>query len=183
MNVFFILFLSDRTSVATKRSSLGSSKGSPPACPPQVSPRRGSRKVSGEGAAPAPGISSMVSVLHLEVAEHGRQCLPPQSHLRRKMTSLGLNNSSLVSESLFSPSLHYKVCSVMSNSLWLLHRIPPHSSVHGISQARILEWVAISFSRRTWPNSGVMVRKKRDRTSKREQEIKPKKETINQRLR
>ena len=24
---------------------------------------------------------------------------------------------------------------------------PPESSVHGISQARILEWVAISFSR------------------------------------
>ena len=24
---------------------------------------------------------------------------------------------------------------------------PPDSSVHGISQARILEWVAISFSR------------------------------------
>ena len=109
---FFILFLSDSTSVATKRSSLGSPKGSPPACPPQVSSRRGSPKVSGEGAAPTPGISSMVSVLHLEVAEHGRQCLPRQSHLRRKMTSLGLNNSSLVSESLFSPSLHYKACSV-----------------------------------------------------------------------
>ena len=28
---------------------------------------------------------------------------------------------------------------------------PPGSSVHGISQARILEWVAISFSRdQTW---------------------------------
>ena len=31
---------------------------------------------------------------------------------------------------------------------------PPGSSVHGIFQARILEWVAISFSRRTsWPRS------------------------------
>ena len=29
---------------------------------------------------------------------------------------------------------------------------PPGSSVHGISQARILEWVALSYSRRsTWP--------------------------------
>ena len=28
-----------------------------------------------------------------------------------------------------------------------MNRIPPGSSVHGISQARILEWVAISFSR------------------------------------
>ena len=24
---------------------------------------------------------------------------------------------------------------------------PPHSSIHGISQARVLEWIAISFSR------------------------------------
>ena len=186
---FFILFLSDSTSVATKRSSLGSPKGSPPACPSQVSPRRGSPKVSGEGAAPTPGISSMVSVLHLEVAEHGRQCLPPQSHLRRKMTSLGLNNSSLVSESLFSPSLHYKACSVAQSRSTLCDPCTASrhgSSVHGISQARVLEWVAISFSWQTWPNSGVMVRrdgnKQRDGTSKREQEIEPQKEAINQRL-
>ena len=37
---------------------------------------------------------------------------------------------------------------VMSDSLWL-HGLgsPPGSSVHGIFQARILEWVAIPFSR------------------------------------
>ena len=38
-----------------------------------------------------------------------------------------------------------------SNIVWLfcdpLDYIPPDSSVHGILQARILEWVAISFSR------------------------------------
>ena len=34
----------------------------------------------------------------------------------------------------------------MSDSLWP-HEILPGSSVHGISQTRILEWVAISFSR------------------------------------
>ena len=42
---------------------------------------------------------------------------------------------------------------VMSSSLWPhgLYR-PPGSSVHGILQARILEWVAISFSRESfWP--------------------------------
>ena len=32
-------------------------------------------------------------------------------------------------------------CSVMSNSLW------PHGIVHGILQARILEWVAVPFCR------------------------------------
>ena len=33
---------------------------------------------------------------------------------------------------------------------------PPGSSVHGILQARILEWVAIPFSRRSsWPRAGI----------------------------
>ena len=36
-------------------------------------------------------------------------------------------------------------CSIVSDSLWPPG--PPGSSIHGISQARILEWVAISFSR------------------------------------
>ena len=36
------------------------------------------------------------------------------------------------------------------------HRLysPPGSSVHGILQARILEWVAIPFSRRIFPTQG-----------------------------
>ena len=38
--------------------------------------------------------------------------------------------------------------SVMSNSLWPHGCSPPGSSVHGILQARILEWFSISFSRR-----------------------------------
>ena len=32
---------------------------------------------------------------------------------------------------------------------------PPGSSVYGISQARILEWVAISFSRGIFPTQGL----------------------------
>ena len=36
---------------------------------------------------------------------------------------------------------------VMSDSCDTMECGPPGSSVHGISQARILEWVAISFSR------------------------------------
>ena len=48
-------------------------------------------------------------------------------------------------------------CSVVSDSLWShdLRRSrgsPPGSSVHGILQARILEWVAIPFTRgSSWP--------------------------------
>ena len=36
---------------------------------------------------------------------------------------------------------------VMSDCLWPMDSSPPDSSVHGILQARILEWVAISFFR------------------------------------
>ena len=38
-------------------------------------------------------------------------------------------------------------CQVISDSCDLVDCRPPGSSVHGISQARILEWVAISFCR------------------------------------
>ena len=42
--------------------------------------------------------------------------------------------------------------SVMSDSLRPVDCSPPSSSVHGILQARILEWLAISFSRgSSWP--------------------------------
>ena len=40
--------------------------------------------------------------------------------------------------------------SVVSNSCNPMDSSPPGSFVHGISQARILEWVAISFSRDFW---------------------------------
>jgi len=39
------------------------------------------------------------------------------------------------------------MCSVMANSLGPMDYSQPGSSVHGLFQARILEWVAISFSR------------------------------------
>ena len=39
------------------------------------------------------------------------------------------------------------VCSIMSDFLQAMDSSPPGSSVHGILKARILEWVAISYSR------------------------------------
>ena len=43
------------------------------------------------------------------------------------------------------------VASVMSDSLWLVDCSPPGSSVHGILQDKILEWVAVSsFNRSSW---------------------------------
>ena len=48
--------------------------------------------------------------------------------------------------------------SVMSNSLHPLDCSPPGSSIRGIFQARVLEWVAISFSRgSSWPRDWTQV--------------------------
>ena len=45
--------------------------------------------------------------------------------------------------------------SVVSDSLWPMGCSWPGSSVHGIFQANILDWVAISFSRgSSWPSPG-----------------------------
>ena len=57
---------------------------------------------------------------------------------------------SLTRELRSSKTCVWRGCSVTQTCLtfWdLLDCTPPGSSVHGISQARILEWVAISFSR------------------------------------
>jgi len=48
--------------------------------------------------------------------------------------------------------------SVISDSLQSLDCSPPGSSVHGILQARILEWVAIPFSRGSfWPKDQICI--------------------------
>ena len=48
--------------------------------------------------------------------------------------------------------------SVMSDSLLPVDCSPSSSSVHGILQARILEWVAVSFSRgSSWPRDRTQV--------------------------
>ena len=47
---------------------------------------------------------------------------------------------------------------VVSHSLWPMDCSLPGSSIHGIFQARILEWVAIPFSRRSsWPRDWTWV--------------------------
>ena len=45
-------------------------------------------------------------------------------------------------------------CSVESNSVDPVDGSHPGSSIHGILQARILEWVAIPFSRGIFPTQG-----------------------------
>ena len=51
-------------------------------------------------------------------------------------------------------TLYHLICEVAQSCLTLWDPMdcsPPGSSVHGIFQARILEWVAISYSRRSSP--------------------------------
>ena len=60
---------------------------------------------------------------------------------------------------LSSPNMSFTLsCLVMSDSLWPMDCSTPGSSVHGISQARILESVAVSFSRgSSWPRDRTCV--------------------------
>ena len=54
------------------------------------------------------------------------------------------------------PHVCVLICSVVSDSLRLHDCSPPGSSVHGIFQARVLEWVAISSSKgSSWPRIGL----------------------------
>ena len=56
----------------------------------------------------------------------------------------------MVEEVSFVPKLCMYLCAQLVSSVWLCNPIDcslPGSSVHGILQARILEWVSISFSR------------------------------------
>ena len=71
--------------------------------------------------------------------------------------SCGLENS-ISNKTLLDPISHYNgsMCAKSLQSCLTLcdpvHCSPPASSIHGIFQARILEWVAISFSRGpSWP--------------------------------
>ena len=57
-----------------------------------------------------------------------------------------------------SSYLYMHVCSVVSNSLWPVDCSPPGSSVHGILQARILEWVAVPASGgSSWPRDWICI--------------------------
>ena len=60
----------------------------------------------------------------------------------------------LITLLLFPYCMHAKVASVMSNSLQPMDCSPPGSSVHGILQARILEWVANALLQGIFPAQG-----------------------------
>ena len=74
--------------------------------------------------------------------------LGPEDPLEKEMATL---SSTLSTKAFTHTHIMYVVVVLVTKScLTLCHYMdysPPFSSVHGIIQARILEWVAISFSR------------------------------------
>ena len=84
----------------------------------------------------------------------GQQSHPPRSSREHLHTQALLNNN----PSFLGSISHEKQCLVAQLCLTLCDHMdcrPPGSSVHGISQERILEWVAISFSREDLPDPGI----------------------------
>ena len=79
--------------------------------------------------------------------------MPEESHGQRSLAgySLGLQRWALTNLSPISPRKSVKVKVLVAQScptLWdPMDCSPPDSSIHGILQARIQEWLAISFSR------------------------------------
>ena len=118
----------------------------PPLCPPENSKRKGT--VSRES---LPGLAEK---WHDSL---GWQRDFPTLHLQSVcLKSLASNLALTLSKSWSSCcclvlKLHLTLCDPMNCSL-------PGSSVHGISQARILEWIAISFSRESsWPRDWTLI--------------------------
>ena len=84
--------------------------------------------------------------------------------LKRQITSFQIisNWNELPEGTIFNTDIYIHVCvSVPQLCLTLCDPMdcnPPGSSVHGILQARILEWVAISFSKgSSWPGDWTQV--------------------------
>ena len=84
---------------------------------------------------------SVLCHLHVLPLEPGRVTIAPTS------APLSLFFKVIISHSSLSFALAVQSLSHVQHFCDSMDCSPPGSSVHGISQARILEWVAISFSR------------------------------------
>ena len=73
-----------------------------------------------------------------------------------QLKSNNLSHSPLAGSTVLVPEAlswcQGQVCRVSHSVMWLSS--PPGSSVHGILRARILEWVAISYSKVSFPTQG-----------------------------
>ena len=83
-------------------------------------------------------------------------CATPETAAHQAPPSLGFSRQEHWSELPFTSPMHEKMksesevaqsCLTPSNPM---DCSPPGSSIHGIFQARVLEWVAIAFSDSQW---------------------------------
>ena len=88
-----------------------------------------------------------------------------KEHIKQTTTIL-FNSNKTHLQFKFGPKgyqlLTYNTCALLLSHVWLffdpMGRGWPGSSIHRISQARILEWVAMSFSRgSSWPRDQIWV--------------------------
>ena len=98
--------------------------------------------------------------IHLPLPDGGPMCLSGWSQVELTTERREWNIPPGLPQHL--AMLHCCCCCLDSKScltLWdPMGCSPPGSSVHGISQARTLEWVAISFSRvSSWPRDGAHI--------------------------
>ena len=100
------------------------------------------------------GLHVYIHQMHFTVQQKLTQkCkqLYPNEFFKKPLVRKNVSNLDVLKTQCFSYVL-VVCCSVVSDSMWPVDCSPPGSSVHGILQARILEWVAISFSRgSSWP--------------------------------
>ena len=93
-------------------------------------------------------------LLLLNRISHVRLCATPQTATHQAPLSLGFSRQEHWSGLPFPSSMHacmqaksLQSCLTLCDSM---DSSPPGSPVHGILQARILEWVVISLYRITW---------------------------------
>ena len=104
------------------------------------------------------------SILELQARSHNRSFLSPTLMLStRSFTSHpGFSHRLSLNLSVWNGIIHVCICvhacSGMSALCDPMDYSPPGSTVHGILQARILEWFAISYSRESsWPRDQTLV--------------------------
>ena len=118
------------------------------------------RSSHGRWVEPSPGCRKRRWTSPVTPPEEGLWNLPgARERVQGKLQDLAAWSGDSVKCSMTAFSTRPHCCSVARSCLTLGDPIdcsPPGSSVHGVSMARILEWVAISFSRgSSWPRESL----------------------------
>ena len=94
-------------------------------------------------------VKVLVTLLLLLLSDfsHVRLCATPQMAAHQAPLSLGFSSQEYWSGLPFPSPRHAKSLQLCLTLCDPMDSSPPGSPVHGILQARILEWVAISFSK------------------------------------